>query len=59
MDYMGPQWCRDNIELIVDWMKEEAEARQLGYMFFRPATKLMVSRAIRKAEKDLASGRCY
>jgi Glycosyl transferase family 2 len=59
MDYQGPQWCRDNIELIVDWMKEEAEARQLGYMFFRPATKLMVSRAIRKAEKDLASGRCY
>lgn len=23
MDRQGPQWCRDNIEMIVDWLQEE------------------------------------
>jgi hypothetical protein len=47
MDAMGVQWCRDNIDTIVDWMGEEAKKRHLPFM--RIAAKLMAKRAIRRA----------
>lgn len=49
MDRRGVQWCRDNEELIISWMEEEAEKRDL---FFMPLfAKLLLWRAIRNAEK--------
>jgi hypothetical protein len=58
MDSMGVQWNKDNIETILDWLNEEATKRNLGSLFFRPAVKLVVQRAIAKAEKDEANGLC-
>ena len=58
MDQQGIAWCKDNIETILDWLNEEATKRELGGLFFRPAVKLMVQRAIAKAEKDEAKGLC-
>lgn len=48
MDEMGCQWCRDNIETIVDWLQEEAENRKM--LFLRAAAKMLVNRAIRNAD---------
>lgn len=48
MDEMGCQWCRDNIETIVDWLQEEAENRKM--LFLRSAAKMLVNRAIRNAD---------
>jgi hypothetical protein len=58
MDLQGVQWNKDNIETILDWLHEEATKRDLGALFFRPAVKLMVQRAISKAERDEANGLC-
>ena len=49
MDQKGPDWCEKNIELIVDWLQEEAEKRKLPFM--RLAGKALVKLAIRKARK--------
>jgi hypothetical protein len=29
MDVRGPVWCRDNLEMLVDWLMEPARARLL------------------------------
>jgi hypothetical protein len=58
MDDQGPEWCENNIEIILDWLSEEANNRKLGGVFFRPAVKLVVQRAIAKAKKDEAAGTC-
>ena len=34
MDERGPQWCRDNLETIVGWLKEEANRRGLPFVEF-------------------------
>lgn len=52
MDKMGPQWCRDNIETILDWLQEESSNR--GMLFVRSAARLMVNRAITIAERNNA-----
>lgn len=57
-DLMGPQWCRENIEEILDKLHEQAKARKMEKLFIRPAVKLMVFRAIRAAEKQIAAGNC-
>lgn len=59
MDVWGPELCRENIETILDWLKEQADARQMGALFVRPVVKMMVLRAIRHAEKQLKNGSCY
>ena len=58
MDGQGAKWCRENIETILDWLQEEANKRELGGLFFRPAVKLVVQRAISRAEKDEKAGVC-
>jgi hypothetical protein len=58
MDAEGPKWCRENVELILDWLNEEATKRNLGSFFVRSVVKLVVLRAISKAEKDEAAGLC-
>ena len=50
MDRNGPEWCRQNIETIVDWMAKEAEKRKLP--FLRTAGKRLVKIAIWKFERQ-------
>jgi len=50
MDQQGPQWCRKNIELITDWLEEEAEKRSLP--FIRSGAKVLIKLAIRRAERS-------
>ena len=45
LDANGPQWCLDNIEVVVDWL--EAEARKRRLPFFRTIGKMLVRRAVR------------
>lgn len=47
MDERGCDWCRDNIETICDWLKEESEKR--GMLFVRSAARMVVKRAISNA----------
>jgi hypothetical protein len=47
MDKNGVEWCSQNIEKIIDWLKEEAQKRKLP--FIRTAAKVIVLRAIRNA----------
>lgn len=53
MDANGPEWCRANIETIVDNMKWNARA--LKITFNRPAARLLVNLAIRRAERKIAN----
>lgn len=48
MDEKGPQWCRDNLETIVGWLREEAERRWLPFSEF--AARTIVLRAIEWAD---------
>jgi hypothetical protein len=49
MDKMGARWCRDNIQTICQWLKEEATGR--GLPFLESAARALVLLAIRRAEK--------
>lgn len=51
MDEEGPQWCRDNADLIVGWMQEEAKQRGLPFIKF--GAKLLLMQAIISTEKKL------
>jgi hypothetical protein len=59
MDIWGPELCRENIETILDWLKEQADGRNMGSLFVRPVVKMMVLRAIKHAEKQIKAGTCY
>jgi hypothetical protein len=48
MDRRGIEWCDKNIELIVDWLEEEATKRHLP--FVRSLGKSLVNKAIRNAK---------
>lgn len=49
MDYWGCEKCRSKIDVIVSWMKNAAKKRKL--LFSKSMAKLLVKRAIRRAEK--------
>ena len=51
--HLAEDWCEQNIDTIVGWLREEAEKRKLP--FVAVGAKLLVKRAIaaaRKAEKS-------
>ena len=48
MDQMGPEWCRENKELILTWLEEEARSRGLPYL--RAAGVWALETAISRAE---------
>lgn len=50
MDTMGPQWCRDNMEWILEQIRLNAEKRGLPYI--RAVVEPIVLLAIRKSERD-------
>ncbi len=47
MDTKGSDWCDDNIDTIVGWLREEAKQRKMP--FIRYAARQIIRRAIRKA----------
>jgi len=49
MDGHGIPWCRENLDTIVAWLREEAEKRGLPFVDF--AARQIVRLAIRRAEK--------
>ena len=49
MDANGCDWCEENIDTIVGWLREEATKR--GLPFLDAAGRLLVKRAIRNACK--------
>lgn len=49
MDEKGCDWCEQNIDLIVKWLREEAEKRRLPFIDL--AGKILVKRAIHNARK--------
>lgn len=49
MDARGIQWCEQNIEMIVGWLREEAGKR--GMPFVDMAGTALVKLAIRRAKK--------
>lgn len=53
MNEKGNNWCEENIDTIVKWLREEAEKRRLP--FFDSVGKLMIYRAIKKSRKLLAN----
>jgi hypothetical protein len=52
MDRQGVEWCEANIDTIVGWLREQAEAR--GLPFLDLAGRLLVRRAIQAARKAAA-----
>lgn len=53
MNEKGNDWCEQNIDTIVAWLREEAGKRRLP--FLDSVGKLMVNRAIKKSRKLLAN----
>ena len=50
MDRQGVEWCEQNIDTIVGWLREQATAR--GLPFLDAAGRLLVKRAIKNARKN-------
>lgn len=51
MNSRGPEWCAENIETIVGWLREESEKRKLPFVDF--AGRLLIQRAIKISRKAL------
>lgn len=49
MDRRGIDWCEENIDTIVGWLRDEAAKR--GLPFVNAGAKLLVKRAIHNARK--------
>jgi hypothetical protein len=49
MDTNGIEWCENNIDTIVGWLKEEATKR--GLPFIDMAGRILVKKAIKNAKK--------
>jgi hypothetical protein len=49
MDRQGCDWCEQNLDAIVGWLREQAEAR--GLPFLDVAGRILVRRAIGNARK--------
>lgn len=52
MDRQGVKWCEQNIDTIVGWLREQAEAR--GLPFLDIAGRVLVRRAIANARRKEA-----
>ena len=55
MDKMGPDWCDQNMDQIVGWLKEEHARQKVAIPFVDAAVRLLVKYAIRKARKKANS----
>lgn len=59
LDAIGPEACELEVEKILDFLYEQAKSRNLESLFVRPAVRIAVQLAIRRARKDLAKGKCW
>jgi hypothetical protein len=50
MDRQGVEWCEANLDTIVGWLREQAEAR--GLPFLDIAGRVLVRRAINNARRN-------
>jgi len=50
MNHMGTEWCKDNIDIIITWLKEEADKRHLPFSSL--VAKKIIQIAISRAEKE-------
>lgn len=53
MNEKGNDWCEQNIDIIIGWLREEAKRRSLP--FIDAIGKMLVYRAIKKSRKLLAN----
>lgn len=51
MNTRGPDWCAENVDTIVGWLREESEKRKLPFVDF--AGRLLIQRAIKVSRKAL------
>lgn len=51
MDTQGVQWCEENIDTIVEWLREEATKRKLPFIDL--GAKIIIKRAIANAKKNI------
>lgn len=54
MNERGTKWCRNNVRLIVDWLRQEAKHRNLSVLAmpgWRAIAKQLILKAIAKAER--------
>jgi hypothetical protein len=51
MDRQGVEWCEANLDTIIGWLREQAEAR--GLPFLDLAGRLLVRRAISNARRNV------
>lgn len=49
MNENGIEWCRNNQNIIIDWLREEAETRKLPFITY--VVKKIVKLAIHRADK--------
>lgn len=49
MNDKGPDWCEQNIDTILEWLKDESTKRKLP--FIESVAKMMVNKAISKARE--------
>jgi hypothetical protein len=49
MNMRGIEWCSENIPVITEWLREEAQRAQLP--FFAPGAKIIIRKAISNAKK--------
>lgn len=59
LDAIGPDACEAEIESILDYMHEQAKSRNLESLFVRPAVRIAVQLAIRRARKKIKKGECW
>lgn len=52
MNEKGPDWCEQNLDTIIGWLKDESKKRNLP--FVETVAKMMVNKAISKSRKLLA-----
>lgn len=50
MDQNGIEWCENNIDIILGWLKEEAVKRKLP--FLEIGAKILIKKAISDAKKN-------
>ena len=51
MNEKGPDWCEQNLDQILGWLKEESTKR--GMPFIETIAKIMVMKAIKKSRRLL------
>jgi hypothetical protein len=50
MNTRGADWCSENLDTIVGWLREESEKRKLPFVDF--AGRLLIQRAIKISKKN-------